>query len=53
MFRTMTAVLAIVGVIVAFVESASARPSDGYSYSSRGCMYNGYPCSEWGRPDAY
>ena len=53
MFRTISAVLALASLIVTFAGSASARPNDGYSYSSRGCMYNGYPCSEWGRPDAY
>jgi hypothetical protein len=53
MFRTGSAVLALIFLVAAFVASASARPYAGYSSSSRGCMYNGYPCDEWGRPDSY
>jgi hypothetical protein len=46
--------LALVGAIVGFAESANARPNDDYHYSSQnGCMYQGYPCSEWTRPDNY
>jgi hypothetical protein len=49
-----TLLLALVAAITAFAESANARPNDGYSYSSRdGCMYRGYPCREWTRPDSY
>jgi hypothetical protein len=46
--------LALVASIAAFAESANARSNDNYSYSSRdGCMYKGYPCREWTRPDSY
>ena len=49
-----TLLLALVGAIVAFAQSANARPNDDYYYSSKhGCMYRGYPCSEWTRPDSY
>jgi hypothetical protein len=49
-----TLLLALVASIAAFAESANARPNDNYSYSSRdGCMYKGYPCREWTRPDSY
>jgi hypothetical protein len=49
-----TLLLALVASITAFAESANARSNDNYSYSSRdGCMYKGYPCSEWTRPDSY
>jgi hypothetical protein len=53
MFRTAIAVLALIFLVGAFVAPARARPYDDYSNSSRGCMYNGYRCDEWGRPDSY
>jgi hypothetical protein len=46
--------LVLVGAIVAFGESANARSNDNYYCSKQdGCMYRGYPCSEWTRPDSY
>ena len=49
-----TLFLALIGAIVAFAESANARPNGDYDYSSQdGCMYRGYPCREWTRPDNY
>jgi hypothetical protein len=49
-----TLLLTLVGAIVAFAESANARPNDNYYYSKQdGCVYRGYPCSEWTRPDGY
>jgi hypothetical protein len=49
-----TLMLALVTVIATFAESANARHNDNYAYSSRdGCMYRGYPCREWTRPDSY
>jgi hypothetical protein len=47
-------VLALVTASTTLAESANARPNDNYGYSSRdGCMYRGYPCREWTRPDSY
>jgi len=49
-----TLMLALVTALTALAESANARYSDNYSYSSRnGCTYRGYACSEWTRPDSY
>jgi hypothetical protein len=47
-----TVLLALVGTIVAFAESANTRPRyNNYNYSS--CVYRGYSCSQWTRPDSY
>ncbi len=49
-----TLLLTLIVAIVAFAESANARPNDDYYYSSRdGCTYRGHPCREWTRPDNY
>ena len=48
--------LTLVASITAFAESANARSNDSYNYSNSspdGCMYKGYPCREWTRPDSY
>jgi hypothetical protein len=51
-----TLLLALVASIAAFAESANARSNDNYNYSNSSrneCMYKGYPCREWTRPDSY
>jgi hypothetical protein len=56
MSNKITVTLAIAAVIASqlFVQSANAWTNDAYNYSSnKGCMYRGYPCSEWTRPDSY
>jgi hypothetical protein len=54
MFRMISAVLALVSVVILLAQSVNASPNDAYFYSSRdGCMYRGYPCSEWTRHYSY
>ena len=54
MRRIVSAVLALVSVVMVLAQSASASPNDAYFYSSRdSCMYRGYACSEWTRHYSY